>query len=381
MKLRAKLAAALLASTIAGPSLAQSPQPWKFAALLPLTGVNAGYSLDLKLGYEIAVEDINQSGGIEGRPVQLTMMDTQSNPGQVATLIRQACNDALIVVGPALSHEAQVGFPVANSMQCPSFAPAAPAIGLTASNRPWTFSFATPVNVTTPVAIDFITKKLKPKKVALIVEKEDNAATSYAQLIVKALAHDSIPVDTLSVSSKDVDFGPQINRAASANADLLILATLDRSAVGLLKELRKSRSGAHVMLTQSAYNALVGSLPPDILEGVYRYAQADLASSPDPRVKAFIKKYESRSGGRAPSWVAALPYDLMMMTKTVMERGGLKGDAANRASDRKKFIETLAAVRDWTGLTGTVSMTPEGYVFKLPQVLVSHGGKWELVKD
>ena len=379
MKTLLTITAAFLVGS--NPLLAAAQDAWKLTTLLPLTGPNAGYSQDMKLGFDIAVEEINRKGGIKGRPITLAMLDTQSNPGQVATLIRQACNDAVIVLGPALSQEAQVGFPVANSLQCPSFAPAAAATGLTAGNRPWAFSYLTPANVTTPVAVEAVMRKVKPKRVALIVEKQDTTSALMADLAAKVLAKSNIPVETVSVASTDVDFGPQINRAASAKADLVIVSTLDRAAVGVLKEIHKSRLGVNVLLTQSAYNALVGALPPEVLEGVYRYAQADLATSTDPRVKEFIKAYESRSNGRAPSFVAALPYDVMMMTKDVIEDAGLQGDAANRAADRKKFIDKLATVRDWPGLTGKVSMTPEGYVFKPPLVLVARGGKWEPVND
>jgi branched-chain amino acid transport system substrate-binding protein len=379
MKRRSTLAAALLVAACALPAAAQEGEPWKISVFLPITGTNAGYTQDFKLGYEIAVEEINRKGGIKGRPIVLSMADTQSNPGQVAALIRQACNEGL-VVSSTLSSESQVAFPVANSMQCPIFASATAAAGLTAANRPWAFSVLTPSNVSTPLAVHALLDILKPKKAAVVVQKSDNAASAYGEASVKALQDGKVQVaEVLTVGANDVDFGPVMSRIAAASPDMVILSTLDRPAIGMLKEMRKAHYQGKVLMTQSAYSVLINEQG-DLLDGVYRYAQADLATSSDPRVKEFIKAYESRTNGRPPTFNAALPYDVVMVTKEVIEKAGLKGDAASRAEDRRKFVETLNTVAGYEGLTGKMSMTKEGFMSATPTLLQYRKGKWERVQ-
>jgi ABC-type branched-subunit amino acid transport system substrate-binding protein len=238
-----------------------------------------------------------------------------------------------------------------------------------------------PSSVTTPIAIETMIRKVKPKKVAVIMEKTDPAALAYADLSIKTLQAQKIDVESVTVQGTDVDFGPVVTRIGASRPELIIISTLDRAAVGLLKELRKARLPGTIMLTQSSYNTIVGQQAPELLENVHRFAQADLSISTDPRVKQFTKSYESKSGGRPPSFVAALPYDVVMITKHVIEKAGLKGDAASRADDRKKYIETLQSLRDYEGLAGKVSMAPEGFMSKPPMVLVYHGGKWDEVKS
>ncbi|MES2999567.1 MAG: ABC transporter substrate-binding protein [Pseudomonadota bacterium] len=377
MKSRLFTAAALLGALQVLPAAAQDA--WKFTTMMPLTGSNAGYSQELKLGFEIALEEINRKGGIKGRPVQLNILDTQSNPGQVATLVRQACDEALIVLGPALTNEARVAFPVANSMKCPSIAPAASGAGLTTGSRPWTFSMLTPSNVTTPLAVNAVIAKVKPTKSVVFVEKADSASNDYAEISNKTLAAAKVPGEMVAVSSTDVDFGPAMTRATGANPDLIVISSMERAAVGLLKEFRKSQMRSNVLLTQSAWNAVTAALPPDVLENVYRYSQSDPGTSDDPRVKEFVKTFQAKSGGRPPSIVGILPYDLLMVAKDAVERGNLKGDAASRVADRQKFIEALAATKDWQGLGGKMSMSPDGFMVGAPIVLVYRAGKWERV--
>lgn len=372
-------ALAIASTMMITPAAAQ--EPWKFPTLMSLTGAAAGYSEELKLGFELAREKINADGGIKGRPVELAPMDTQSNPGQVATLIRQACSNSLVVLGPALSNEARVAFPVANQMQCPAIAAAAAAVGLTAQNRPWTFAMLTPSNILTPAAVDEMVAATKPTKAVIFVEKSDPAAKDYASLSGEALKKHDIPVEEISVSSNDVDFGPAITRAMSSDPDLVVISSLDRAAVGVLKELRKTQSDKKVLLTQSSFNALVGALPPEILANVYRFTQSDPGSSSDPKAQEFVEKFKKASGGRAPSIVASLTYDVTMLTKDTLERSGVTGDPDKRDAERKSFIDALAATKDWNGIGGTFSMSPEGFMVKPPLLLVYNSGKWAPVND
>ncbi|MDR5653259.1 ABC transporter substrate-binding protein [Ruixingdingia sedimenti] len=378
MKRLTGLAGFAAAALIAGAAHAE--EPWQFATMMSLTGNAAGYSEELKLGFEMAQEKINASGGIAGRPVQLKLMDTQSNPAQVATLIRQACAESLVVLGPALSNEARVAFPVANGMGCPALAAAAGAEGLTADNRPWTFAMLTPSNILTPAAVQEMVKVVNPARAVVLVEKSDPAANSYGVQAAKALADAGAAVDEISVSSNDVDFGPAVTRTASGNPDLIVISVLDRAAAGLLKELHKSQIGTTRMLTQSAYNATVGALPPEVLNNVYRFTQSDPGASTDPATQEFVAAFRERAG-RMPSIVSTLTYDLLMLTKDTVEKAGIAGDPAKRAEERQAFIDTLAQTRDWQGLGGIFAMSEQGFMTKVPMLLVYDNGTWKPVNE
>ena len=376
-KSRFMSAIAMMIGLQALPAMAQ--EPWKLSAILPMTGALASYSAEIKLSFEIALEEINKSGGVQGRPVTLAVMDSQSNPGQVASLIRQACSDSLVTL-LSLSTEARVAFPVANGMQCPAIGVATSAIGLAANNRPWAFSMLTPSNVMTGYAMETMIHSVNPKSVVVIIEKGDPSATDFGNQVVKTLGEHGIKTDTLTVAGTDMDFGPVVTRAAGASPDLVVVATLDRAAVGVLKELRKLGNATKVLLTQSAYNALVGSLGP-VLENVYRYAQTTIDAPGNKLVADFVAAFKSRDNNREPSTTGVLSYDAIMMIKDAMLAAGLKGAPDSLAADRKKFIDKLAALHDWTGVGGAVSMTPDGYLFKQPVVLLYRGGKWETVEN
>ena len=369
-----------LAVAAAISSSASAQQPWKFTALMPLTGPNAGFAEEFRLGLTMAVEHMNQEGGIKGRPVSVDIMDTQSNPGQVASLSRKACEDSLLVF-PSVSVESQVAFPVANSMKCPAVAYATGAEGLTAKNRPWGFSMLTPANITTPMAMNAVLKKIKVNSAAVLVERNDPAAMSYGNAAIATMTKNGVKEETISVASTDVDFGPAMTRATSGDPDMVFISTLERAAIGLIKEYRRSQVKSILMLSTSSFGGNVGNMGEDMLDGMLRFSPSDPMVSDDPKVKEFVAAYIGRSSGRPPSLNSTLPYDLLFLTKYVIEKADLKGDASSRQEDRQKYIDELAKVKDWKGLGGRMSMTPDGYMEMFPAVMqYKRGSKWEALK-
>jgi branched-chain amino acid transport system substrate-binding protein len=353
--------------------------PLRLSTLLPITGTYANYAVEFKLGFEIAREEINAKGGIAGHQLELEIIDTQSNNAQLVSLVRQACSDSFAVLGPSMSNEAQVAFPVANSMKCPAISSAATATGLTDRNRPWTFTYASPAQVITPEAVSFLAGKLKPKKAVVVIDRGDAAANAQGPLAEKALKDKGIDTEALTVSSNDLDFGPVVTRIAGLNADLVVLSTIDKGAVGILKEMKRTQSKAAILITQAAFTSLVMAAGPEMLEGVYRYSEFDPTSSTDPRVKAFVETFKSRNSGRAPSQLATQTYDLLFLVKYLLEETKATGAPSALDSERDAFTKKLAELKDWKSISGPLSITPQGYASKPITVLVFRGGKPEAV--
>jgi branched-chain amino acid transport system substrate-binding protein len=369
---------------VAAAVLSQQPAnaqttPLRLSTLLPITGTYANYAVEFRLGFEIARDEINAKGGIGGRQIDLDVIDTQSNNAQVVSLVRQACSDTFAVLGPGMSNEAQVAFPVANSLKCPMISSSATATGLTDRNRPWTFTYSSPAQVITPAAVAFLADKLKPKRAVVVTDRGDAASNAQGPLAEKTLKDKGVETESLTVSSNDLDFGPIVTRIAGLNPDLVMLSTTDKSAVGILKEMKQTQSKAAILIAQSAFTPLVTAAGPDMLEGVYRYTEFDPTSSTDPRVKAFVETFKSRNSGRAPTQLATQTYDLLFLVKDLLEETKATGAPSALDSEREAFTKKLAGLKDWKSISGPLTIAPTGYATKPITVLVFHGGKPEVV--
>lgn len=351
----------------------------QLSTLLPITGPYANYAVEFRLGFEIARDEINAKGGIAGRKLNLDIIDTQSNNGQVVGLVRKACTDSFAVLGPSMSNEAQVAFPVANGMSCPAISSSATASGLTDRNRPWTFTYASPASVITPQAVELLADKLKPKRAVVVIDRGDAAANDQGPLAEKSLKAKGINTETLAVSGSDLDFGPIVTRIAGLDPDFVVLSTTDKGAVGVLKEMKRTQSKAAILITQSAFTPLVLAAGPEALEGVYRYTEFDPSSSTDPRVQAFVETFKGRNNGRAPTQLSTQTYDLLFLVKYLVEQTKAAGAPADLANEREAFAKKLAALKDWQSISGPMSIVAGGYAVKPVTVLVFKGGKPERV--
>jgi branched-chain amino acid transport system substrate-binding protein len=368
----------VVAAAMSSPQRASAQAtPLRLSTLLPITGTYANYAVEFKLGFEIARDEINAKGGIGGHQVELDIVDTQSNNAQVVSLVRQACSDSFAVLGPSMSNEAQVAFPVANSMKCPAISSSATASGLTDRNRPWTFTYASPAPVITPLAVEMLTDKLRPKKAVVVIDRGDASSNAQGPLAEKTLKDKGIETEALSVGGNDIDFGPIVTRVAGLNPDLVVLSTMDKSAVGILKEMKRTQAKTSILITQTAFTSLVMAAGPEVLEGVYRYTEFDPTASSDPRVKAFVETFKSRNSGRAPSQLATQCYDLLYLVKYLFEDIKATGAPSALESERDAFAKKLASLKDWNSISGAMSIMPGGYAVKPVAVLVFKGGKPE----
>ncbi len=78
--LQAAAAAGVSAPLAGSAAWAQSKDPLKIGVTMPLTGSQAGYGNDFIIGMRQALKDVNDAGGINGRPLELVVIDTQAEP-------------------------------------------------------------------------------------------------------------------------------------------------------------------------------------------------------------------------------------------------------------------------------------------------------------
>jgi branched-chain amino acid transport system substrate-binding protein len=94
---------------------AQQQTPFRFGALMPTTGPEAGYGLDFVKTYEMAVKDINDRGGVAGKPLEMIVLDTQAKPELAINAANRLIEvDKVPVIMTAWSSVVKAVAPIAN---------------------------------------------------------------------------------------------------------------------------------------------------------------------------------------------------------------------------------------------------------------------------
>ncbi len=355
----------------------------KVGVIVPLAGPAVSWGQHSLIGAEIARDEINAAGGIGGVPLKLNVYDTASKSEQAIALAKKLAEQdkVLIILGPILSSECAVVFPVINRMGIVAVSPTSAQPGLAAQNRPWAFRNNLTSDRTLGPALKKWVENHKVKKVAIIYDSSDGVSTGEGVKVFppvfKKLGVNV--VDTITVQKNDIDFSAHITRLKGKNPDGVAIAAQAQQAANIVREMRRQGLKVPVITGVECANPLFIKTGKSAVEGVYT-ASATWADSPDPRVKKFTAEFMKRKNGEKPNSGAFKAYDSIYIIKQIMEKNGVTNAPKDLAKDRKRLREGWKALKDYPGISGSTTIMPDGDAISQPTVLEVKKGRWVEVK-
>lgn len=228
--------AALIA--LCGTSIAQA-QAIKIANIVELSGAGASAGTNFKNGVELAIKEINAAGGILGKKIESTSLDTQSNPGVAKGLTQKAIDDGVFAVfGPVFSGSIMVSMAETQRAEVPNFT-GGEAAAITQKGNPYIFRTSFTQTTAMPKVARYIANGLKAKTVAVMFVNNDFGKGG-RDAITKALEASGVKVVAdISTDSGQIDFSAPVLKAKQSNADALFVYTNEEESARALRELRK----------------------------------------------------------------------------------------------------------------------------------------------
>jgi len=335
----------------------------KFGAVLPLTGEGAVYGQPVKKGVELAFEQL-LAGGDFPYPLELTVVDSESDPETAKRLLRQLYEDgALAVVGGVLTPEALQMVTVADEYDHVLISPSASAPALTGVSRNFYRVFPSDSREGATMG-NFATQKLKAEKV-VIVAKEHQYAKGVQEVFKSEFERFGGEVlDLIEFPSVPSDLSGLVERVMTLEPDAVYLAAYAPDLANLIKGLR-DLGYKGTIFTTSAFAA------PEIIEqvgkpaeGVFLTQAAFDPKSEDPLVKGFVQAFRDKYG-LSPDLYAAHGYDAVMVLAEAVRRGNVVPT---------EFWRDVRSLREFVGVTGTLQFDERGDVQKFPRVYVVNNG-------
>ncbi len=285
---RTLLALALLAGTCA----AQAQQgPVKIASLVELTGTGATAGTNFKNGIELAVKEINAAGGILGRKIENTVMDTQSNPGVAKGLAQKAVDmDVFAVFGPVFSGSILVSMAETKRAEIPNFT-GGEATAITQQGNPYIFRTSFTQATAMPKVARYIAGSLKAKTAAVIYVNNDFGKGG-KDAIVKALEGWRVKVVAeVSTDAGQVDFSAPVLKAKQADPDAIFVYTNEEESARALRELRKQGWTKPIVGETTLTGQKVIDLAGEAANGAIAHVGLTV-DAPNPPIRAFRAKFE-----------------------------------------------------------------------------------------
>lgn len=343
-----------------GPAEAQklAGREVKLGAMVPLTGKGAEWGQTAKIAIEIAAEEINAKGGIGGLPLKVIYVDYEAKEAEGLKIIDRLAtrDDVLAVIGPCFSSVFEVIAPKLDRLGVTINSYCSSKPGLSALSK-WAFrNTLTSDKQLEPVVKAWIAD-YKIKKAVVIHDIEDAVSRVEGETILPALLKKSgvEVLDMLTYRTKDTDFSAQVTKAKSLNPDGIALGSCYQQAAGIAKEARKQGLNAPFVGGACAGAPGYVQLGGAATEGSYMSTAAWL-EDPRPEVQAFVKKYLPRNDGKAPPYGAPRAYDIVYITKMVIEKGGVTNKPEDLAKDRDRIREGWVKIKGYQGVAGEVTM-------------------------
>jgi branched-chain amino acid transport system substrate-binding protein len=285
--MKATLKTLAVCAALAASGLSQA-QDIKIANIVELSGPGTTAGTLFKNGVELAIKEINASGGILGKKISFTTEDTQTNPGVAKGLTQKAVdNDVFAIYGPVYSGSIMVSMAESKRGEVPNFT-GGEAASITQQGNPYVFRTAFGQSVSFPKLARFITAKAKTLAVIYV---NNDFGKGGRDTIAKLLEGSSTKiVADISTDAGQVDFSAAVLKAKQSDADAIFVYTNEEESARALRELRKQ--GVKKMIIGET--TLTGQKVIELAGEAANGALAHVGLTVDaPPLKAFGAKYKA----------------------------------------------------------------------------------------
>ena len=341
-------------------SPAQAQTPVKIGSILSVTGPAAFLGEDMKAGMELAVDEINQKGGVLGRKIDWTFYDAESQTQKGLTATRRLLDQDkvdMIVGGGNMSGMAIAMLGLTEKADIPFMSTeGAMDIVMPVAERKWTFKSTADDEQVMERLADYFAKK-GIKKIAFLGDSSGFGQSAAVQL-KKVAQRRGLEVMYETFNPSDTDMMPQLGKIKSANVQAIVCWTVTPAGVVFLKQAQQLGLDKLALIhsygfVDQRYMKLAGDAAKNLLLVSVKFpVGADLPDA-DPqkaRIDALTKAFEAKFK-RKPNQFAAQTYDAIYLMRTAIEKAG--------GTDRAKVRDALEGIHDWQGVGGVFNFGKE----------------------
>ena len=368
--LKAALGAGLLAST---SSLALAQQTFKFGLAMPLTGGQALYGNDQVKAAQWAVEAINANGGVNGKKLEMIVLDTQADPQVGIQAVNRLINvDKAPVFVTAWSGVVKAVAPIANDNKIVELSVGAnsPDIATLGDYVYTTFPLA---DVDIRAVAQYSAKEMGKKRAAVLFINNETgigSAEVYRDTFTKAGGQ---VVAYEAYDQKATDFTGPLLKIRAANAEIIHLQGLVSESPQVIAQARQLGINVPITSYSGIYN-------PKLIQQLGAAAEGVIATSlapgvdDSPAVKDYVARWQKEMG-REPNGLPYTQYlhDTPYLVAAVFASLDKKGIVPTGETFRKEML----AIKSFDmPLSGKVEFAEDHTVNKPVYLVEVKGGKW-----
>ncbi|WP_196593839.1 ABC transporter substrate-binding protein [Pectinatus sottacetonis] len=340
---------------------------------LELTGNNASYGTSAANGAQIAFDDINAAGGINGKKVKFIKADNKSDPAEAANAITKliTSDGVSVVLGACTSSNTMAMVRIAEDQKVPVVSPFSTNPKVTVGDNGKVNSYIFRACFIDPfqgtVMGNFATKTLKAKRVAVYIDNSSDYSKGLAHFFEESFKKNGGEiVDEEAYLQKDSDFKATLTKIAASNPDMIYVPGYYEEVGKIIKQARDL--GITVPICGGDgwdSSKLVKIAGAQALNNTYftnHYSVQNKTPEADKFIKEYKEKYQTD-----PDAAAVLGYDAASMIIDAVKRAG--------STDPKKIKEAIAGIKDLQLVTGKITIDKNHNPVKQAVIIEFKDGK------
>lgn len=352
----------------------------KIGGIFAVTGPASFLGDPERKSMQLAVDMINDNGGIDGHMLEAVIYDSEGDPSRAVINVRRLINkdNVTTIIGPSLTPTSLAAVPVVERAQIPLISCAA-GNQITDPIKPWVFKTAQ----SDIHAVSSIYQHMKDNgitKAALMIQSDAFGESGRDQLVRQAGDFGIEIVAQENFGTRDTDTTAQLTNIRRANPDAIVCWGTNPGPAVVARNIEQL--GIEVPLYNShgvaspRFIDLAGGSAEGILLPTGKILVADILPDTDPQkqvLRDYIDAYEKRFGETASSF-GGYSFDAMnLLAKAMQGTGG----------DKNKIRDNLEKIQGHVGISGTFNFSETDHNGLAPDAFVMvriKDGKWTLAE-
>ncbi|MCA1576523.1 MAG: ABC transporter substrate-binding protein [Acidobacteria bacterium] len=341
----------------------------RVGVFMSLTGSTANFGISSVNGIQMAADEINAAGGINGKQVELLVQDDRSDASEAATIVTKFVTQDQVhaILGEVASSRSIAAAPIAQNAKIPMLTPSSTNPEVTKKGDfIFRSCFIDPVQGA--AIAQFAAKTLNAKSAAIMVDRKNDYSTGLEKVINEVFTRMGGKIVAVqSYQEGDQDFNAQLTSLKGSNPEVIFVPGYYND-VGLIAKQARDKGITVPLIGGDGWDSTqLYAIGGTALNGSYftnHYSPYDT----DPKVQKFVNDYKARHNS-LPDALAATAYDAAKIMFDAIKRApSLEGPAIRDA---------LAATKEFPGVTGAVTFNENRDAVKpIVMIEIKDGGTY-----
>jgi len=333
------------------------------------TGDVASYGTAEQKAAKLAVDEINKAGGVDGKQIEVTDKDNKSELSEASTVSTNLVTQAKVnaIIGPATSGGTGAAITNAAKASVPLVTPSGTQDDLT-KGQDYLFRATFIDSFQGKILSKYVTDNLKAKKVVLYYDNSSDYAKGMAKAFQEEYKGEIVATETFA--SKDTDFQAALTKFKGKDFDALVVPGYYTEAGKIVNQARGIGIDKPIV-GGDGFNSeeFISQATPAAATNVYYVSGYSTSGDMTAKAKKFLEAYKAKYN-EEPSMFSALAYDSVYMV----------AEASKGAKNSVDIKENLAKLKDFEGVTGSITMDKNHNPVKSALMIGLKDGKVDTVE-